>query len=541
MKEFDYIIVGAGSAGCVLADRLSASGQHSVLLIEAGPEDSNPLVRMPRGFGKLLSDPGHAWHLPVTVDPAAGRTQEIWARGKMLGGSSAINGMVYMRGHPADYDEWAANGAPGWGWDNMAKAFRSIENHASGESSLRGGKGPLKVAPYAQRSDFGEAVIQACESLGLQRKEDINELDHEGVAYLTYTVSGGERQSAAHAFLKPARKRPNLQVITDTQVQRVMFDGRRAVGVSARRNQQAPEVFRARREVILSAGALESPRLLQLSGVGDQALLAQHGIAVIAHSPNVGQNMREHLLCYLQVRLRHWRDSQNREFSGPRLLKNVAQYFLARRGVMSLGCFPVGGFFKTQPDLERPDAQLMMAPYSMDLSSPTYRFEPAPGMQLFTYPLRPRSQGSVTIQSADPAQPARIVTNYLADEYDRRVSVGAFRAMRKIIQSAPLSHLIVKETYPGGQVQTDDEILDEFRNRGQSGYHACGTCAMGSHDEAVLDPRLRVRGVQGLRVMDLSVIPTMVSGNTNGPMMAMAWRAAELILEDASLTDAQTT
>ncbi|MFG0754654.1 GMC family oxidoreductase [Pseudomonas sp. TYF_14] len=532
MNDYDYIIVGAGSAGCVLADRLSANGLHRVLLIEAGPEDRNPLVRMPRGFGKLLSDPTHAWHLPVTVDPASGRTQEIWARGKMLGGSSAINGMVYMRGHPADYDEWAANGASGWGWETMAKAFRSIEDHALGETALRGGKGPLKVGPYAQRCAVSEAVIQACESLGLPRKLDINELDHEGVAYLTYTLSGGVRQSAAHAFLEPARKRFNLKVLTDTQVQRVLFEGQRAVGVSARHGNAAPCEYRARREVILCAGALQSPRLLQLSGIGNSSLLGRLGIPVIAHSPNVGQNMREHLLCYLQARLSTWRGSQNREFSGVRLLKNVIQYGLARRGVMALGSFPVGGFFKTRPDLDRPDAQLMMAPYSMDFSSPTYRFEPHPGMQLFTYPLRPRSQGSVTIESADPAQPARIVTNYLADEYDRQVSIGAFRVMRKVVASAPMKHLVTAETYPGAQVQSDEQILEEFRQRGQSGYHACGTCAMGADSASVLDPRLRVRGVQGLRVMDLSVIPSMISGNTNGPMMAMAWRAAELILED---------
>lgn len=532
MKDFDYIIVGAGSAGCVLANRLSESGKYTVLLIEAGPDDRSSLIHMPKGFGKLLSDPEHAWHHPVTVDPDSGRTQEIWARGKMLGGSSAINGMVYMRGHPADYDEWEANGATGWGWSNMARAFRSIESHALGESELRGGEGPLKVAPYAQRSALGDVVIRACENLGLPCKEDINELDHEGIAYLTYTISGGVRQSAARAFLTPARHRGNLQVVTDTHVQRVLFEARRASGVSAVTGAGERVIYRARRELILSAGALESPRLLQLSGIGDRALLERHGIALIAHSPNVGQNMREHLLCFLQVRLRHWGDSQNREFSGPRLWKNALQYLFAKRGVMALGSYPVGGFFKTRADLDRPDAQLLVAPFSMDFSSPTYAFESFPGMQLFSYPLRPRSQGSVSIESADPAQPARIVTNYLADEYDRQVSVGAFRFMRKLIQSAPLSGLVLEETHPGIRAETDDEIVEEFRCYGQSGYHACGTCAMGSHDDSVLDPQLRVRGVQGLRVMDLSVIPTMVSGNTNGPMMAMAWRAAELILED---------
>ncbi|MEO6626453.1 MAG: GMC family oxidoreductase N-terminal domain-containing protein [Burkholderiaceae bacterium] len=536
MAQWDYIVVGAGSAGCVLANRLSKNPEHKVLLLEAGGSDRRLWVWVPIGYARTFRDPAVNWMYQTESEPALGGRSSYWPRGKVLGGSSSINAMAYVRGQPEDYDGWRQMGNPGWGWSDVLPFFKRSEDHAWGAGPHHGTGGPLHV------NDITAAVHPLCGSfllaanaLGFTRTDDFNGPASEGVGIYPINTRKGWRESTASAFLRPALTRANLGLHTHAHATRVLIRDRRAVGVEYRRGGQMLQAF-ARCEVIVCGGAVNSPQLLQLSGIGDAKLLAQYGINATVHAPMVGQRLQDHLHithCY-HSRLPTLND-QLLPWTGK--LRAALQYLLQRSGPLSMSVNQAGGFVRSDALQARANLQLYFNPasYTTRLSGTrrTMNPDPFPGFSMSVHACRPTSRGTIHIQSADPFQPPAIRPNYLATELDVAEALAGTRLLRALAATAPLREVIEAETVPGPAHTSDAALLDDFRARADTIFHPTGTCGMGPDPAtAVVDARLRVHGVRGLRVIDASVFPAITSGNTNAPTIMVAEKGAQMLLED---------
>ena len=529
--DHDFIVVGAGSAGCVLAARLSENGRHRVLLLEAGPEDNYLWIHIPIGYAKTMFHPRYNWGFETEPDPNMNNRRLYWPRGRGIGGSGSINGLIYVRGQPEDYDHWAALGNEGWAWKDVLPAFIKSERNSRGASEYHGASGGQWCSDIEARHELMEAIIRAGEELGVPRNDDFNGPRQEGVGYYQLFTCRGLRSSSAVGYLKPARKRPNLEVRTEAHATRVLFEGTRAVGVEYRHRGRM-ETARAAREVILSAGALQSPQLLQLSGVGNAERLQELGIAVVANLPGVGENLQDHLQLRAIYKVSRPITTNDQLASLVGRIRIGLQWILSRSGPLAVGINQGGMFTRLMPQAQRPDIQFHFATLSADVAGGAPH--PWSGCTFSVCQLRPESRGSVSLASKDPFQAPSIRANYLSTDTDRRYAVEALKFTRRLASAQALRPYLTEEFRPGAATRSDGELLDFARRYGQTIFHPSGTCRMGRDAMAVVDPRLRVHGLAGLRVVDCSIMPTLVSGNTHAPAVMLAEKASTMILEDSS-------
>lgn len=529
-ERFDFVIVGGGTAGCVLANRLSADPANSVVLIEAGTRKFSPWVDIPAGFSKLLAGSHHNWRFETEPEDSVFGRRIVVPRGKGLGGSSLINGMIYVRGQRQDFDLWAQQGARGWAFDDVLPYFKRLESFQEGDPELRGRDGPLSVVRVTERNQLADAFIAAGEQAGFPRNPDYNGASQDGFGYYQVTQKKGRRWSAYDGYLRPVLGRPNLHVVTDTLAVRIELDGQRASGVLLLRKGE-PFRVAARREVLLTAGAIQSPHLLELSGIGDPTRLAAAGIPILHPVEGVGANYQDHFATRM-----NWRVTRpitlNELSRGWRLGLAVARYYLRRTGILTLGTGLAHGFVRTRPELDGPDVQyfFMHASYA---NAADRALDRQPGMTVGVTQLRPQSRGLVHARSPDPHQPPAIRPNFLADPIDRETLVAGMREARRIIDQPAMDPYRANELNPGSEVNTEAEWLDFARRNGQTIYHPIGTCRMGPGPSAVVDERLRLHGLRGLRIIDASIMPTMVSANTQAAVMMIAEKGADMILQDA--------
>ena len=528
--EFDYVIVGAGSAGCVLANRLSADGKNSVLLLEAGPRDTNLWIHVPLGYGRLFKEKTVNWMYQTEPEPGLDGRSVFQPRGKVLGGSSSINGLLYVRGQHEDYDRWRQHGNHGWGFDDVLPYFKKAEDQQRGADDFHGAGGPLPVSDLGHPDPLSAAFIAAAAETGLPQNPDFNGASQEGAGFFQTTTRHGRRASAAVAYLGSAKGRNNLRVETSALAQRIMFDGRRAAAVEYRQAGTL-RIARARKEIVVSGGAFNSPQLLQLSGVGPAELLRKHGIDVVLDAPGVGHDLQDHLQVRVVMRCSQAITLNDVVNSPIRKILTGLQYAALRTGPLTIAAGTSGAFFKTNPRLATPDIQIHFLPFSTDKMGE--KLHPFSGFTASVCQLRPESRGSLRIGSADPAAPPEIRINYLSTEVDRSANVEGLKMLRKILRAPALSPYVVEEVDPGAKVVTDEALLSYCRARGSTIYHPTSTCRMGNDPLAVVDQRLRLRGIEGLRVVDASVMPDLVSGNTNAVVIMIAEKASDMILEDA--------
>jgi choline dehydrogenase len=533
MREFgtfDYIVVGAGSAGCVLANRLTVSGRHRVLLVEAGPADRNPWIHIPIGYAKLFKNAKVNWLYQTEPEPELNNRSVIQPRGKVLGGSSSINGLVYIRGQKEDFDIWRQLGNAGWSWDDVLPYFKKAESQQRGADALHGGGGPLSVSDQTEPHELCDAFIAAGQQVGIPRNDDFNGPSQEGIGYFQMTARNGLRCSTAVGYLRPARKRANLTVVTDALTTRILFDGDAASGIAFTRNGEAL-VARAAGEVILASGAINSPQLLQLSGVGPAALLRGFGIELVRDMPGVGANLQDHFQCRMVFRCTKKITINDIMVSPLRQVGMGLKYALQRKGPLTVSAGYAGAFLRTDARLATPDVQVHFLNFSTTKMGE--KLHPFSAFTASICQLRPESRGSVTIKSADPGAAPAIRVNYLATESDRATMVAGMRMLRKISQAPAMAALIESELEPGPDCQSDADWLAFCRERGGTIYHPTCTCKMGDDANSVVDARLRVHGLRRLRVVDGSVMPAVVSGNTNAAIIMIAEKGAEMILQDA--------
>jgi choline dehydrogenase len=525
----DYVVVGAGSSGCVIANRLSADPTVSVTLIEAGSRDSSPWIHIPVGYFRTMHNPKFDWCYRTEPDAGIGGRSLDWPRGKVLGGSSSLNGLLYVRGQHEDYDGWAQKGNPGWSWSDVGPIFEELETFQRGGGDSRGHSGPLQVSDPALRREICEDWIKAAQANGYEYNPDYNGTKQEGVGHFQLSVNHGRRCSSAVAFLKPVRHRANLAVATKAQVLRVVIENRRATGVEIRCEDGSVRRVNARREVILAAGAIGSPQLLMLSGIGNGEQLSQFGIETQYHSPEVGKNLQDHLQARLVYKCREATlNDEVRSLVGKARIG--LEYALFRSGPLTMAASLVFGFMRTRPELATPDIQFHIQPWSAD--SPGEGVHPFSAFTQSVCQLRPESRGEIVLQSGEPMQAPLIRPNYLATKTDRDTLVAGIEIARKIARTDPLKSAISQEFRPSADVQGYDETLAWARENSTTIYHPTGTCRMGPDASAVVDSRLRVNGIEGLRVADCSIMPDIVSGNTNAPAMMIGARLAQFVLED---------